>query len=110
MDDLVKICWCVNPIWIGKERKLDIMNDKMDLFGIFKKDIGYRVFMAVDEPLDGLLFDSAGGEQIKIDGAPMSEIKRDGCAADQIIIPREFFDQRQEFNLIFCQNISMHAD
>jgi len=56
MDDLVKIYWCVNPIRIGKERKLDIMNDKMDLFGIFKKDIGYRAFMAVDEPLDGLLF------------------------------------------------------
>ncbi|MCX6335551.1 MAG: hypothetical protein NT092_14835, partial [Bacteroidia bacterium] len=47
---------------------------------------------------------------IKIDGAPMPDIKRDGCAADQIIIPREFFDQRQEFNLICCQNISMHAD
>ena len=105
MDDLVKIYWCVNPIWIGKERKLDIMNDKMDLFGIFKKDIGYRAFMAVDEPLDGLLFDPAGGEQIKINGAPMPEIKRDGCTADQIIIPREFFDQRQEFNLICCQNI-----
>ena len=110
MDDLVKIYWCVNPIRIGKERKLDIMNDKMDLFGIFKKDIGYRAFMAVDEPLDGLLFDPAGGEQIKIDGASMPEIKRDGCAADQIIIPREFFDQRQEFNLICCQNISVHAD
>jgi len=40
----------------------------------------------------------------------MPEIKRDGCAADQIIIPREFFDQRQEFNLICCQNISVHAD
>jgi hypothetical protein len=43
MDDLVKICWCVNPIWIGKERKLDIMNDKMELFGIFKKDTGYSI-------------------------------------------------------------------
>jgi len=32
------------------------------------------------------------------------------CAADQIIITREFFDQRQEFNLIYCQNISVHAD
>ena len=110
MDDLVKICWCVNPIWKGKEGKLDIMNDKMELFGIFKKDTRYRVFMAVNEPLDGLLFDLAEGEQIKIYGAPMPEIKRDGCAADQIIIPREFFDQRQEFNLICCQNIFMHAD
>ncbi len=110
MDDLVKIYWRVNPIWIGKKRKLDIMNDKMELFGIFKKDIGYREFMAVDDPLDGLLFNPAGGEQIKIDGAPMPEIKCDGCAADQIIIPREFFDQRQEFNLICRQNISVHAD
>ena len=50
------------------------MNDKMDLFGIFKKDIGYRAFMAVDELLDGLLFDPAGSEQIKIDGAPMREL------------------------------------
>ncbi|MFH1911316.1 MAG: hypothetical protein ABIK91_04765 [Pseudomonadota bacterium] len=74
MDDLVKIYWRVNPIWIGKKRKLDIMNDKMDLFGIFKKDIGYREFMAVDDPLDGLLFDPAGSEQIKIDGAPMREL------------------------------------
>lgn len=87
MDDPVKIYWRLNRIWEGKERKLDIMNDKMDLFGIFKKDIGYRILMAVDEPLDGLLFDPAGGEQIKIDGEPMPEIKRDGCAADQIIIP-----------------------
>ena len=110
MDDLIKIYRCVNPIWIGKERKLDIMNDKMDLFGIFKKDIGDRAFMAVDEPLDGLLFYPAGGEQIKIDGATMPEIERNGCASDQIIIPREFFDQGQEFNLICCQNISMHAD
>ena len=39
----------------------------------------------------------------------MPEMKRDGCAADQIIIPREFFDQRQEFNLIYCQNVSVHA-
>jgi hypothetical protein len=38
------------------------MNDKMELFGIFKKDIGYRAFMAVDGPFDGLLFDPAGGE------------------------------------------------
>jgi hypothetical protein len=43
MDDLVKICWCVNPIWIGKERKLDITNDQMELFGIFKKDTGYSI-------------------------------------------------------------------
>ena len=110
MDDLFKICWRLNPIWIGKERKLDIMNDKMELFGIFKKNIGYRVFMAVNEPFDGLLFDLAWGEQIKIYGTPMPEIKRDGCAADQIIILREFLDQRQEFNLICCQNIFMHAD
>jgi len=38
MDDPVKIYWCLNPIRIGKKRKLDIMNDKMDLFAIFKKD------------------------------------------------------------------------
>ena len=108
MDDLVKIYWCVNPIRIGKERKLDIMNDKMDLFGIFKKDIRYLAFMAVDEPLDGLFFDPSRGEQIKIDGAPMPEIKRYGRTADQIIIPGEFFDQGQEFNLICCQNICEH--
>jgi hypothetical protein len=66
--------------------------------------------MTVDDPLDGLLFDPAGGEQIKIDGAPMPEIKRDGRAADHIIILREFFDQRQESNLICRQNVSVHAD
>ena len=64
--------------------------------------------MAVDEPLDRLLFDFDRGEQIKIDGAPMPEIKRYGCSAGQIIIRREFFDQRQEFNLICRQNIFKH--
>ena len=38
------------------------MNDKMELFGIFKKDLGYRALMAVDDPFDGLLFEPAGGE------------------------------------------------
>ena len=70
-----------------KKRELDIMNDKMELFGILKKDIGYRVLMAVDGPFDGLFFYPAGGEQIKIYGAPVSQMQCNGCAADQIILP-----------------------
>jgi len=62
MDNPVKIYWRINLIWIGKKRELDIMNDKMELFGIFKKDIGYGVLMAVDGPFDGLFFKPAVSE------------------------------------------------
>ena len=38
----------------------------------------------------------------------MADLQRDRRSSNQIIIPGEFLDQRQEFNLICRQNILEH--